>query len=341
VNSRELGWRRAQATHLGERLAPSELATAAWGGLQDSAPRAALFGLHARVAGVGPGSWEDPALAQIWFRRGADYVVPREDLAVFTLGASPRDAALMDGLEELAARALRVLDGRPQRTRQVGEALGLDHDGQMRLKWTSVTGRLLIRWDASTIELIPHERPDVDPENARVELARRFLTWHGPAAPAQFAKWAGVPPADAALTWRALEPELVAVTVVGTERSLLAADAHVAVTPHVGVRLLPGLGDPFLAIDRELLEPPQRLPLPAVGPDVPPRLLNSLIGRVLLDGELVGAWGRVQHKVTLFAWRPLAGDEVDRIDSEVELMAGPVGRPITRRWLDWSPADAT
>ena len=42
------------------------------------------------VSGVEPASWEDPSLAQIWFRLGADYVVPREDLGVFTIGTMPR-----------------------------------------------------------------------------------------------------------------------------------------------------------------------------------------------------------------------------------------------------------
>lgn len=55
---------RAGATHLGKRFAAGEHVQAAFGGLQDSAPRAALLALHARMEDVGPGAWEDPKLVQ-------------------------------------------------------------------------------------------------------------------------------------------------------------------------------------------------------------------------------------------------------------------------------------
>src|SRR6266513_1820197 len=94
--------RRLRASHLDRRLPANALATSAYAGLQDSAPRAALLSLHARTEGVTPDSWEDPALAQIWFRGGADYVVPRSDVGVFTLGASPRDPGHCAALESVA-----------------------------------------------------------------------------------------------------------------------------------------------------------------------------------------------------------------------------------------------
>ena len=64
---------RATASHLDRRLAPGAYAAAAWGGLQDSIPRAGLTSLHARVESTAPDAWEDPSLVQIWFRGGADY----------------------------------------------------------------------------------------------------------------------------------------------------------------------------------------------------------------------------------------------------------------------------
>ena len=42
------------------------LRRAAWAGLQDSMPRAALLSLHARVEDVEPSTWEHPSLAQLW-----------------------------------------------------------------------------------------------------------------------------------------------------------------------------------------------------------------------------------------------------------------------------------
>ena len=53
---------------LDERLppGPTSLRRAAWAGLQDSMPRAAVLSIHARVHGTGPDTWEDPSLVQLW-----------------------------------------------------------------------------------------------------------------------------------------------------------------------------------------------------------------------------------------------------------------------------------
>jgi Winged helix DNA-binding domain len=94
-----------------ERLPPGSrsLRRAAWAGLQDSMPRAALLSIHARDAGAAP------------------------------------------------------------------------------------TGTVLIRWEGArqpTVWTVPP--PEVDPRDARPELARRYLHVFGPATPSAFAKWAGI-----------------------------------------------------------------------------------------------------------------------------------------------------
>ena len=68
------------------------LRRAAWAGLQDSMPRAALLSIHARVEGTEPSTWEDPSLVQLWGPRYNAYVVAARDLAVFSLGRLPDDA---------------------------------------------------------------------------------------------------------------------------------------------------------------------------------------------------------------------------------------------------------
>src|SRR5204863_1325798 len=68
---------------------PESLRRAAWAGLQDSMPRAALLSLHARVEGVEPSTWEDPSLVQLWGPRYSTYVVPKRDFALFSLGRLP------------------------------------------------------------------------------------------------------------------------------------------------------------------------------------------------------------------------------------------------------------
>ena len=84
---------RRRSGGLDERLppGPDSLRAAAWAGLQDSMPRAALLSMHARVEGIEPGSWEDPSLVQVWGPRFSAYVVAERDRAVFTLGRMPDD----------------------------------------------------------------------------------------------------------------------------------------------------------------------------------------------------------------------------------------------------------
>ena len=69
---------RQAVNELGERLppGPTSLRRAAWAGLQDSMPRAAVLSIHARVQGTGPDTWEDPSLVQLWGPRFSAYVVP-------------------------------------------------------------------------------------------------------------------------------------------------------------------------------------------------------------------------------------------------------------------------
>jgi len=104
---------RRQAGALDERLprGPRSLRRAAWAGLQDSMPRAALLSIHARVEGTGPSTWEDPSLVQLWGPRFNVFVVAACDLSVFSLGTLPDDARSRRRAEDLAARLNATLGG--------------------------------------------------------------------------------------------------------------------------------------------------------------------------------------------------------------------------------------
>jgi hypothetical protein len=82
---------RRRVGALDERMPPGSesLERAAWAGLQDSMPRAALLSLHARVHGVEPSALDDPSLAQLWGPRYQTYVVAKRDFALFSLGRNP------------------------------------------------------------------------------------------------------------------------------------------------------------------------------------------------------------------------------------------------------------
>jgi hypothetical protein len=168
-----------------------------------------------------------------------------------------------------------------------------------------------------------------------MELARRFLGWHCPATADQFAKWAGIVRADAVATWSVLASELVPVTVDGRDRDLLARDVETLTgcMPPSGVRFLPQ-GDPYLALDAaEVLAGGPAPPVEdEAGASLTSRLVNSLSGRILVDGRMAGTWGRAQERMAIHLWRP---DDPDRgrIAAEAASFAGPIGRPMRLRWL--------
>jgi hypothetical protein len=303
---------RARVSHLDERLPPGSFARAAWGGLQDTAPRSGVLSLHARVTGTNADSWEDPSIVQVWFR-GADYLIPREDVGVFTLGAQPRDRELVRRLEKLADRIEKVTQGEILRVGEVAKRLGLPRQPDIRP--VALTGRAVIRWDASNIWLIPTERPRIDVEDARRELARRFVHWFGPTTVSAMARWTGVPPRDARETWAGIERELTPVELDGDGRYMLTDDIDVVRTaePVAGVRLLP-YDDPFGKLDRTLLvreEIHRNRVFPPVGQSV-----GHIPGPILVDGEIVGTWQRQQRKVAIHPWKRLPKAVREAIEAE-------------------------
>src|SRR6059058_1483848 len=106
VTRRQILAFRRRVGALDERMpmGSKSLRRAAWAGLQDSMPRAALLSLHARVAGVEPSTWEDPSLAQLWGPRYNAYVVPKRDFALFSLGRLPDAARARLRAEQMAER---------------------------------------------------------------------------------------------------------------------------------------------------------------------------------------------------------------------------------------------
>jgi hypothetical protein len=327
---------RAQATHLDRKLSIRSIAKAAWGGLQDSVPRGGVISIHARVEGTKPDAWEHPNLVQIWFRGGADYIVPRADVGVFTLGCLPRDKSRVAALERLADRIHRAAKGEMTPVGDVAKAIGHESAADpLHPRSSSTTGRVHIRWDASRIWLIPVDRPEIDPEDARRELARRFLHWLGPGTAGQLARWTGVTPADAKTTWSAIEQELAPVEleaeVKERRRFMLEADLEALrrAKPIEGVRLVP-FDDAFTKLDKDLLVPDVRLRALAV-----PSSGHSpgyIPGAILVDGEVVGGWQRQQRKVTLHPFGRLPARVRDAAEHEALTMPIAGAQKPSVRW---------
>jgi hypothetical protein len=266
----------------------------------------------------------------------ADYLVPKADVGVFTVGALPRDPDVAGPLQHLADRIVSVLDGRAMSYQELAEAMP-DLSDRLELRLTSVTGKVALRWDASKMRLIPTAPPEIDEEEARRELARRFLAWLGPASVAQFSRWSGVSRAEAAQTWKALEPELVVVDGPAGQGAVLTSSVDLlnSSEPVEGARLLPP-GDPYLY-------PHAGLPSTAAPPGLveaqrrsglPMRIINGLTGRLLLHGAIVGAWGRQKGNITMCRWRSLDPGEIDLLSCEALSFRQPLGQPVTVSWLD-------
>ena len=102
---------RRKVQSLDDRLphGRASLQRAAWAGLQDSMPRAALLSLHARVEGTRPTTWEAPSLVQVWGPRYSAFVVDSRDAALFTVGRLPDRGPTRQVAEALADRLAALL----------------------------------------------------------------------------------------------------------------------------------------------------------------------------------------------------------------------------------------
>lgn len=304
---------RRRVGALEERLPPRprSLRTAAWAGLQDSVPRAALLSIHARVEGATPEIWDDDAFVQVWGPRWATYVVPAEDHAIFTVGRHPDAPRARARAEDLAGRLDAFLAGRTLVDNDVHRGIGVHN----ALRYAATTGRVLIRWDGARAPLVwTVPRPAIAPLDARRELARRYLHVFGPGTSASFAKWAGVTAKEGTAAFDGLERVPVR-TPLGDEW-ILASDESLLREPFVpptAVRLLPS-GDAYWlfydAARRAFLVPDLREREALWTPRVWP-------GALLVAGELAGTWRRQRTEVLLEPWRSLTAAERDAVDTEI------------------------
>jgi hypothetical protein len=309
-------------------LNETSLRRAAWAGLQDSMPRAALLSLHARLDGVAPSTLDDPSLAQLWGPRYSTYVVAKRDFALFSLARLPDDAKGRERAERIAEQLRATLAGARMTDREAGAALGFNP------RYAAPTGTVAIRWDGARAPVIwTVDAPEINVAEARAALARRYLHVFGPTTSNGFARWAGISRRSAAVAFASLEGSLLPVRSPLGEEVLLAEDEPVmraAATTAAPARLLPS-GDAFFLLDgaeRELLVPRS---------DRRQRLWTSRVwpGAILVDGEIRGTWRRAQHTVRIDAWARLPRATRDAVEAEASTLPLP---GIDRR-IDvvWSP----
>jgi len=318
---------RRRSGELDQRLpgAKRSLRRAAWAGMQDSMPRAALLSIHARVEGATHVSWEDPSLVQVWGPRYQVYVVAAPDLPIFTYARLPDSGSTRAVAEEMADKLAAVLAGGRMRDRDVGAALRMGNS----IRYATLTGRVAIRWEgarAPHVWIVPP--PKITVQKARAELARRYLHVYGPSTAAAFSKWAGIGLKEATQTFADLIGELISVN----DAHLLAADEEAIreqPAPAAPARLLPS-GDSYwlhtTAHERALLVPNEKRRNELWTPRVWP-------GALLVDGEIVGTWRRAKRVLTIDTWKKLSAAARDAVVAEADTLPLPdPGEGMTVHW---------
>jgi hypothetical protein len=307
------------------------LRRAAWAGLQDSTPRAALLSIHARVKETAPSTWEDPSLVQLWGPRYNVFVVASADVAIFSLGIFPDDTKGRLRAERLAARLNEFLGGARMSYGEAGHALGVHPNS---LRYASPSGTVLIRWDGARPPSVwTVSRPRADPREARLELVRRYIHIYGPATPEGFGWWSGIGARHSTAAFEAISRSLAPVRTPLGDAWILMRDEpmfRAAPGPPAPARLLPS-GDAYLLFqgaDRELLVPVaahrRELWTPRVWP-----------GGVLVDGEIVGTWRRADATVSVRPWIRLSSARRQAVEMEAGALPLPgVRGPIIVRWKD-------
>jgi Winged helix DNA-binding domain len=214
---------------------------------------------------------------------------------------------------------------------QAGRALGVHPNS---LRYAAATGTVLIRWEGArqpTVWTVPP--PKVDPRDARLELARRYLHIYGSATPEAFGRWAGSSPRHGIAAFKALGDSLTpAQTPAGNAWILTRDEAafRAAARAAAPARLLPS-GDAYFLLhgaDRDLLvpHPGQRRAL------WPPRVWP---GGLLVGGEIAGTWRRADTVMTVQPWRRLSRAERDAVAAEAESLPLPgIRERIVVRWDD-------
>jgi hypothetical protein len=235
---------------------PADSVAAAAGhmaGVQAQAAAPARLAVRARTSGLTAAetdraSGPDRDVTRTWAMRGTLHMVATRDVRWMTGLFGPVFAArgrrrreqlgLDDATCERALKALgRILAGSPPLTRAelvarlAGEGIRIDPRTQQPphlLGYAASRGLICRGPDAPGEEpayvLLDDwapGAPSLERDEALAELARRYLGGYGPAAPADFTAWSGLPAADGARAWDLIAGDLAPVTAAGLSLSAL------------------------------------------------------------------------------------------------------------------------
>ena len=270
---------RARRHHLDRRVPRSALldVVAELGGVHAQVLSSAELSLWARIEdlereAVADALWKDRSLVKTWAMRGTLHLLPSAEYRMWqaALGRARHYLApswargfgiTVEERDQLLEAVASALDGklltRAEVTAAIVNLTGSENLGEKvagswgsLLKPASYRGELC--FGPSAGQNVRFTRPDhwlrlgppVDPEEAALEVTRRFLAAYGPATREDYAHWWGLmSPAQAGKLISELGDEVEAVDVEGTSSWLLTADVgEVAAggkSPSRAVALLP------------------------------------------------------------------------------------------------------
>ena len=305
-----------------------------------------------RVEDVREALWQRKTLVKTWLMRGTLHLVPAEDLPLFTAAMRTRWMRLRDSwltfvqLSEPEFWALvnaigEALDGKILTRDELVEAVGRGRPERIREVMRSGWGGILkpvarsglLCFGPSRGQSVTFARPqqwigawrDIDPDDALVEVARRYLHAYGPATREDFAHWWGNWPGVGKAAWSALAGELAPVSIEGRRADLLASDARRIANQRMeeSVQLLPPF-DPYLMGHSSREHMVEAANLSKVS-----RTAGWISAVVLVDGRVAGTWTHVAARdtlrITVDPFRRLSAKTMAEVRRRAESVAEALG----------------
>ena len=326
------------------------------GGLQAQVMSAAELQAGVRVdcraEDVREALWQRKTLVKTWLMRGTLHLVPAEDLPLFTAAMRTRWMRLRDSwltfvqLSEPEFWALldaigEALDGKILTRDELVEAVGRGRPERVREVMRSGWGGILkpvarsglLCFGPSRGQSVTFTRPeqwigawrDIDPDDALVEVARRYLHAYGPASRDDFARWWGNWPGVGKAAWSGLAGELASVSIEGRRADLLSSDVRRIANQRVeeSVQLLPPF-DPYLMGHSSRDHIVEAANLSKVS-----RTAGWISAVVLVDGRVAGTWthaaARDTLRITVDPFRRLRAKTMAEVRRRAESVAEALG----------------
>ena len=309
---------------------------------------AMLLSLRARLRGFEPGDLTDLTdarrlLVRTWAMRGTIHLLSRDDPGwLLPLVGPPALAKARGRRWELGLDEEKVARGLAEMKAILGDAGPLTRDELMeRLNYRGLAierksqapYHLIAFAGLNGLVIMGPDRPDREPtymladrpaekltsrEEALAALAERYLRGYGPASPADFAAWSGLPAADSRKGW-ALLKESGRLKDVDVDGRVLGTIETGPAPPGLVVNLLPAFDALVLGYaDRELVVPGKHYKDVYHG--------GQTVPVVLVNGAAAGVWRyEARGRQVRIEVRPFAafGREVREL---IEAEAEDVGR---------------